>query len=69
MTLPQIKAMLAEHGLRFIGFEFDPLTARRAAEALAANGESMADLDAWNEFEQRDPATFRGMYQFWSQKL
>jgi len=69
MTLPQIKAMLAEHGLRFIGFEFDPLTARRAAEALAANGESMADLDAWNEFEQRNPATFRGMYQFWSQKL
>jgi SAM-dependent methyltransferase/tetratricopeptide (TPR) repeat protein len=69
MTLPQIKAMLPEHGLRFIGFEFDPASRRRTASAFAAADKSLSDLDAWNEFEQHHPDTFGGMYQFWSQKL
>jgi 2-polyprenyl-3-methyl-5-hydroxy-6-metoxy-1,4-benzoquinol methylase len=69
MTLPQIKEMLAGNGLRFIGFAFDPLTARRVNEAFAAEGKSPADLDAWDSFEQRNPDMFRGMYQFWTQKL
>ena len=69
MTLPQIKAMLAYNGLRFIGFEFNPATARRVAEALVGSNKSTADLDAWDAFEQRNPGTFRSMYQFWSQKL
>jgi 2-polyprenyl-3-methyl-5-hydroxy-6-metoxy-1,4-benzoquinol methylase len=69
MTVPQIKAMLADNGLRFIGFEFDPRTARNVSGDFGATGKSMTDLDAWNEFEQRNPHTFRGMYQFWSQKL
>lgn len=69
MSLPEIKAMLVDNGQRFIGFELDPMAARRASEAFAATGRSTADLDAWNEFEQRNPAAFRGMYQFWSQKV
>jgi hypothetical protein len=68
-TLPQIKAMLAESGLTFIGFEFDPMTGRCVADAFATAGTLMADLDAWDAFERRHPDTFRGMYQFWRQKL
>jgi 2-polyprenyl-3-methyl-5-hydroxy-6-metoxy-1,4-benzoquinol methylase len=69
MTLPQIKTMLSENGLRFIGFEFAPPIARRTADAFAARGGSPDDLDAWHLFEQRNPGTFREMYQFWTQKL
>lgn len=68
MTIPQIKSLLAENGLRFIGFAFDPLRARHYAAAFAQAGRSTASLDAWQEFETRFPDTFLAMYQFWVQK-
>jgi hypothetical protein len=69
LTIPQIKSLLAEHGLRFLGFVFDPVTGRDYAQALAQAGRSPADLDAWHAFELQRPDTFRAMYQFWCQKL
>jgi len=68
LTIPQIKKLLADNGLRFIGFAFDPMRARHYAALFAQAGRSAADLDAWHEFETRNPQTFAGMYQFWAQK-
>ena len=68
LTIPQIKALLAENGLRFIGFAFDPMRARHYASLFAQSGKSSADLDAWHEFETQNPATFSDMYQFWVHK-
>jgi 2-polyprenyl-3-methyl-5-hydroxy-6-metoxy-1,4-benzoquinol methylase len=68
MSIPQIKALLADTGLRFIGFAFDPMRARQYAAMFAQAGRSTADLDAWHDFETCNPDTFLGMYQFWVQK-
>ncbi len=68
LTIPQIKTLLIDNGLRFIGFAFDPMRARHYAALFAQAGRSAADLDAWHEFETRNPQTFAGMYQFWAQK-
>jgi tetratricopeptide (TPR) repeat protein/SAM-dependent methyltransferase len=67
ITLPQIKAFLAENGVQFTGFILDALTlhrfARRFAEPAAAT-----DLDRWHDFETEAPETFARMYQFWVRK-
>jgi SAM-dependent methyltransferase len=68
LTIPKIKSFLAEAGLTFIGFAFDPPRAAHYASLFAQAGQSTADLDAWHEFEQRNPETFSSMYQFWAQK-
>jgi SAM-dependent methyltransferase/tetratricopeptide (TPR) repeat protein len=66
-TLPQIKALLAASGLNFLGFDIGPnlLTRYRAKfpDDLAAT-----DLERWHAFEQANPWTFGGMYQFWVQQ-
>ncbi len=68
LTIPKIKALLEDAGLTFVGFVFD--TPRRAqfASLFAQAGKSLADLDAWHDFEQHYPGTFAAMYQFWVQK-
>jgi tetratricopeptide (TPR) repeat protein/2-polyprenyl-3-methyl-5-hydroxy-6-metoxy-1,4-benzoquinol methylase len=67
LTLPQIKDFLNENGLKFLGFEIEGAVIeqyrRRFAEDAPVN-----DLDRWNTFEQENPATFAGMYQFWVQR-
>jgi len=66
-TLPQIRAFLAEHDLRFIGFDLTDAV-------YAAYGQRFPDdaalrrLDRWDAFEHERPETFAGMYQFWVQK-
>jgi SAM-dependent methyltransferase len=66
-TLPQIKALLAENGLAFLGFNVPPemmaLYRSRYPDDPAA-----VDLDNWHALEAERPETFRGMYQFWAQK-
>jgi len=68
LTIPEIKALLAENGLAFIGFVFDMPRAMHYASVFAQIKKSIADLDAWHEFETLSPDTFSGMYQFWVQK-
>jgi SAM-dependent methyltransferase len=67
-TLPEIKADLAAHGLRFIGFESDAWTRRQYAARFPAD-KTMTDLDRWHELELDNPLTFVGMYQFWAQRI
>jgi tetratricopeptide (TPR) repeat protein/SAM-dependent methyltransferase len=66
-TLPAIKADLADHDLRFIGFEIDPWARRQYASRFPTD-KTMTDLDRWHELETDNPLTFVGMYQFWAQR-
>lgn len=67
LTIPEIKAFLAETGLSFIGFEIDAGVLadywQRFPEDRAA-----VRLDNWAAFEADHPDTFMEMYQFWVQK-
>jgi len=66
-TLPQLKDILAQLRLNFIGFMLD-------GEAVAAYAQQFPDdpartnLDHWHAFETARPDTFARMYQFWVQK-
>lgn len=62
-TIPGIKELLTDAGLDFIGFEQQGDRRDAAAGAPSPN-----TLDGWDEFENRHPDTFAGMYQFWVQK-
>jgi len=68
LTIPAIKSFLAEHGLRFLGFEFDPPALQQYRQLFADNGWSMTDLDRWHALETEYPDTFSSMYQLWAQK-
>lgn len=69
-TIPEIKAFLAENGLRFIGFDFGALEGQEHYRNLfARNGWSLNDLDRWDAFERAQPQLFAGMYVFWVQKI
>jgi Flp pilus assembly protein TadD/SAM-dependent methyltransferase len=67
MTLPEIKAFLAEERLQLLGLEIDRTTARQYAARFPADT-AMIDLDGWHAFEQDNPSTFQSMYVFWVQK-
>lgn len=66
LTLGQIKTMLSEIDLRFLGFTNPPGIV--AAYRARFPGGDPADLDNWATFEAERPLTFIGMYQFWVQK-
>ncbi len=68
-NIPQIKTMLQTNHLSFIGFVFHPVLGRQFSQMFSHGGKQLNDLNAWEEFEQSYPATFRSMYQFWCQKL
>lgn len=67
MTLTGIDAFLKENNLTFLGFEIEDevLVAykRRFPDDSAAT-----NLGHWQIFENENPDTFIGMYQFWIQK-
>ncbi len=67
MTLTGIDAFLKENDLVFLGFEIDAEGIhdykRRFPDDHAAT-----NLDQWQIFENENPDTFGGMYQFWIQK-
>jgi SAM-dependent methyltransferase len=62
-SLPQIEAMIARLGLRFLGFEF-PDSGQTLARYRARSADP-ADLQSWHRFEIENPDTFARMYQFW----
>jgi 2-polyprenyl-3-methyl-5-hydroxy-6-metoxy-1,4-benzoquinol methylase len=62
-TIPDIAALLAEHGLAFVGFELEADVVDRFQRQYPAAG-ALADLDCWNAFETSNPQTFRNMYVF-----
>jgi SAM-dependent methyltransferase len=67
LTLPEIARFLAENALDFIGFNVAHAVAARYA-ARFPHDRSLTDLASWDQFEQENPRSFMGMYQFWVQK-
>jgi SAM-dependent methyltransferase len=67
LVLPQIKAFLAAHELRFLGFIIDGASLARYRRRFPEDP-AATDLDRWDTFEAEHPATFGRMYQFWVQK-
>ena len=67
-TLPQIKVILDDLNLRFLGFE---LNRNVLKDFISFHPEENAiqSLSLWHQFELKNPSTFRGMYQLWVQKV
>jgi 2-polyprenyl-3-methyl-5-hydroxy-6-metoxy-1,4-benzoquinol methylase len=67
--LPQISAMLRDHGLTVLGMSKQlPRHAVAAYRQTFPHDETMADLQKWDAVETRYPETFIGMYQIWCRK-
>jgi 2-polyprenyl-3-methyl-5-hydroxy-6-metoxy-1,4-benzoquinol methylase len=67
--LPQISAMLRDHGLTVLGMSKQlPRHAVAAYRQTFPHDETMADLQKWDAVETRCPETFIGMYQIWCRK-
>lgn len=67
MTITAIESFIRENQLAFLGFEISSNTLRlykrRFPDDIAAT-----DLGNWQAFENENPDTFIGMYNFWIQK-
>jgi SAM-dependent methyltransferase len=66
-TVPRIKSFLAANDLEFLGFELEHQVRHSYADRFPEDV-AMTDLDRWQVFEQENPRTFIGMYQFFLQK-
>lgn len=66
-TLPRIKTILDQMGLRFLGFHFPLTEYLRGYQQTFPQDTELLDLDNWALFEQMHPLMFRNMYQFWCQ--
>jgi SAM-dependent methyltransferase len=64
-TLPGIAAALRELGLEFLGFELPGPHVALQYRARFPSNPAMDDLSNWHAFEEAEPETFSGMYQFW----
>ena len=65
-TVAQSAAALERLALAFLGFELDDPAALIAYRERFPDDPHAASLDNWTRFEADRPATFAGMYQFWT---
>ncbi len=68
-SLPEVSAMLARHGLAFVGFRLPDPQARALYRENWPEDAAMADLERWHTLEERHSGIFWGMYQFWARKM
>ena len=54
--------------LKFLGFQFSQHWIKRSFKNFYHDEDALISLSSWNQFELKNPNTFRGMYQFWVQK-
>ncbi len=66
-TIPQIKNSLRQLKLKFCGFEGRKLVTD--FKVIHSNKDDIYDLEKWHLYEKSNQSTFRGMYQFWCQKI
>ena len=67
-TIPEIAALLRELNLEFHGMETSMLHCE-ALNPKVPTGEAAKSLDAWHEFEQRNPTAFGdSLYDMWLRK-
>lgn len=67
MTLARIDEFLRDNNLMFLGFEIEPHVLY-AYKQRFPNDRAATNLAQWQTFENENPDTFFGMYQFWVQK-
>jgi Tfp pilus assembly protein PilF/2-polyprenyl-3-methyl-5-hydroxy-6-metoxy-1,4-benzoquinol methylase len=67
MTLTGIDAFLRENNLSFLGFAIED-DVLRAYKLRFPDDRAATNLGQWQIFENENPDTFIGMYQFWIQK-
>jgi len=67
LSLTEIGAFLRENWLTFLGFDLDS-DVRRAYGRRFPDDVAGINLEHWQRFENDNPDTFSGMYQFWVQK-
>jgi tetratricopeptide (TPR) repeat protein/SAM-dependent methyltransferase len=68
LSLSEINDYLIKNNLKFLGFELNSQILK-LYKIKYPNDNDSTNLNFWNEFEFNNPSTFRGMYQFWIQKL
>lgn len=66
-TLPQIREVLDQFHLTFLGFELNPAVINRYRQRFPEQS-ALTDLMKWHQFEQENPDCFIAMYQFWLKK-
>ena len=66
-TIPKIKDFINKNSLYFCGFESSTIVSNFKEKAISEL--AIYDLDKWKSYEDSHPTTFRGMYNFWCQKL
>jgi len=67
--LVEISALLGKLGLVFLGFEFSGDHTNKMFRKIFPGENDVKSLSCWHQYELNYPDTFRGMYQFWVQKL
>lgn len=66
-TLTQIQTCLDDLGLKFCGFGTDRIV--NNFKLTNVGPDDAYDLQKWHSYEESNPHTFTGMYQFWCQKV
>ena len=66
-TIPQVKDCLLELDLKFCGFEEDVIV--QDFKLTNTGADDPYNLDKWHSYEEANPHSFLGMYQFWCQKV
>jgi tetratricopeptide (TPR) repeat protein/SAM-dependent methyltransferase len=66
-TLPKIKEILVDNGMALLGFQIEADVLQRYRQQFP-DDPAGTNLDHWHAYEQQNPQTFRGMYQFVVQK-
>ena len=67
MNLGTLDRFIKDHDLNFLGFEIDS-SVIQAYKKRFPNDPAATNLDQWRRYEEENPDTFIGMYQFWTQK-
>ncbi len=67
-TLPMIGDAVKSLGLTFLGFEMRNQSALRRFNERHPEPDAATSFALWDDFEQENPDTFLGMYQFWCRK-
>ena len=66
-TITQIQDCLSELGMKFCGFEAKQIVLH--FKQTNTGDSDPYNLDKWKVYEEANPRTFAGMYQFWCQKI
>lgn len=68
-TLLDIQMMLENTGLGFLGFKDITPSQKQSYKMTCPQDVNMDNLASWHQYEQANPDTFRGLYQFYAQKI